>query len=243
MNPKVLVATVTYDGKDYIWDKYYSNIKNLEYDNYDFLVVDNTRRTGYYKKLLKQKVNALHAPRGKNSRTALVNSYNMIRDYFLKGGYEYLLVIESDLIPPVDIITRLLRHNKEVIGCMYNIGYDYSESQPPRPCLFGVKKLKEQDGAGKITLETFNYTAEEGFGFYGNGVIKIHGCGLGTTMIHRSIMEQFNFWYYEDENDKIIKHCDVIFYMDLHNANRVVYVDTDIIIPHFNSDWKNVKDA
>lgn len=238
-SPKVLVATVTYEGKDYVWEKYLSNIKSLEYDNYDFLVVDNTRRTKYYKKLLKYGVTALHSPRGENSRTALVNSYNMIRDYMLARDYDYLLIVESDLIPPVDIIQRLLKHDKEVVGCIYYIGYHYDTKEPPRPCLFSVRK--KADGKG---FETFNIDSANGKFMYGNGVVRIHGCGLGTTLIKRSIVQDFPFWYYPSTpEDPAIKHCDVIFYMDLHNARKEVFVDTDIIIPHFNSDWRLVKDA
>ena len=232
--PRVLVGTVTYEGKDYVWDKFYSNIKTLEYPNYDFVIVDNTESKSYYSKLKRRGVNAFHVKRGANSRIAFAKSMNKLRELFLQGDYDYLMIIESDLIPPKDIIQRLLSHQKDVVGCMYNIGLMNSKTVPPRPCLFTLNKE---------TMRTENIPPEEGFFFFGNGLVKVHGCGLGTTLVRKNILEQFKFWYYlGDEDDKTPKHSDVLFYMDLYNNRRDVFVDTDIFIPHYNQDWRTVKD-
>ena len=72
-----------------------------------------------------------------------------------------------------------------------------------------------------------------------NGLQQIHGCGFGSTLIHKDLIKKFKFWY---TLEKPIKHSDVLFYMDLHNYGHMAYVDTDIIIPPYNSDWKSVED-
>ena len=74
---------------------------------------------------------------------------------------------------------------------------------------------------------------------FGTGVKEIHGCGLGATLIKRSILERFQFWY--DLNEPV-KHSDVLYYMDLHNAGIPNFVDTDLIVPHYNSKWDDVAD-
>lgn len=229
--PKVLVGVVTYEGKDYIWNKFSSNLKNLSYPNHDILFVDNTKNKRYTKKINKEGFECIHVKRGETSRESQADSLNVIRKRFIDGGYDYLMLIESDLIPPKDIIERLMSHNKLVVGCIYLIGYDYSDSQPPRPCLFSARKDKN----GKS--ETYN--VPRGFDYFGKGLTKIHGCGFGTTLIHKNIINKFKFWYYLEGT---VKHSDVLFYMDLHNNGYSAYVDTNIIIPHFNSDWKDVKD-
>ena len=233
MNPKVLIGVVTYVGKDYIFDEFWKNIQNLDYDNYDVVVVDNTKGKKYYSKLKRRGIPVHHVNRGANSRMAQDRSLNKITSIMLKGDYEYFLSIESDLLPPSDIIQRLMAHDKDVVGCMYNIGYVDSASQPPRPCLFTMNK---EEINGKATR---NLTADEGFSLFGRGVIRIHGCGLGTTLIRRSIVEEVPFRY-TTENDRV--HSDAVFYGDLHNKKIQAFVDTDIIIPHFNSDWNLVKD-
>ena len=70
------------------------------------------------------------------------------------------------------------------------------------------------------------------------GLQKIHGCGFGATLIKTSLLKQFPMYWIPEER----KHCDVLFYKDLHNAGYKVFVDTDREIPHFNSDWNDIKD-
>lgn len=237
--PKVLVGVVTYEGKDYCWDLFFKNLLNLEYPNYDVLIVDNSKNGKYYRELQKRtkkhkNITIARVDRGLSSREAQANSLNYIRNHMLDNDYDYFMSIESDLVPPVDIIERLMSHKKQVIGSIYLIGFPDSQSQPPRPCLFNVRKDKH----GKV--ETFNLPPNVGFTFYGKGVMKVHGCGLGATLIKRDVLEKIKFWYIHDD---VIKHSDVLFYMDLHNIQIQCHVDTDMIIPHYNSKWSDVKDA
>jgi len=237
--PKVLVGVTTYEGKDYIWKEFYANLLKLSYPNFEILIVDNTRNDKYYRKLLKRtkkdfNVRVVRVERGENSRVAHANSLNKIREVVLSEGYDYFMSIESDLLPPSDIIERLMSYKKEVVGCLYQIGFNGSETQPPRPCLFEVDRLPNGD------MSTKNLSPSEGYSCFGMGVRQIHGCGLGCTLISRSLLDKFPFWYYLEDK---IKHSDVLFYLDLHNAHIPAFVDTDIFIPHYNQDWKLVKDA
>lgn len=232
--PKVLVGVVTYEGKDYVWDKFYNNIKNFSYPDFEVMIVDNSRTKKYYLKLKKRtkedkRFHVHHVSRGDTSREAQAKSLNKIRDYALENDFDYFLSLESDLIPPRDVIERLISHNKQVVGCVYLIGYADSEAQPPRPCLFGHNG---KDG-------TKNLTKEQGYGMFGTGVQPIHGCGIGVTLIHKSILQKIRFWYILD---KPVKHSDVLFFMDYHNKGYQAYVDTDMIIPHYNSKWDHVVD-
>ena len=49
--PKVLVGCPIYDGKDYIIDRYIERIKNFTYENYDILLVDNSKTKDFAKKV------------------------------------------------------------------------------------------------------------------------------------------------------------------------------------------------
>lgn len=236
--PKVLLGIVVYDGKQYIWDKFWANVRNLSYPNLDIVVVDNSRTKKFYSKLKRDNKHVknarfYHVNRGFTSREAQAKSLNKIRSILLDEGYDYFMSIESDLIPPRDVIERLMSHNVDVIGSMYLIGYEDSKTQVPRPCLFGVEV--KPNG----TVGTFNFPPEKGFAFFGNGLVPIHGCGIGCSLISRKIMERFRWWY--DLNEPV-KHSDVLFYMDLHNQGIQVYLDSNMIIPHYNSKWDDVID-
>jgi len=110
MKPKVLIGTVTYEGKDYCFDKFLENLKKISYENYDFIIIDNSKTDEYYKKLKSLGLNAFRTPRGNNSREAIAFSMNFMRDYFLKGKYDYLLTLESDLFPNAKVIDRLIAY-------------------------------------------------------------------------------------------------------------------------------------
>jgi hypothetical protein len=233
---KVLLGIVTYEGKDYIWDKFWNNILRLTYPNLEIVIIDNSENKKYYSELKRRTkhdkhVKVMYVNRRETTRETQAVCLNRLREYFLKGDYSHLMLIESDLIPPVDIIERLMSHGVGVVGSIYLIGHADSATQPPRPCLFGIDF--ENEGATK------NFPPEVGFGFFGKGLIRIHGCGFGSTLFQRWVINRFIFTY---DLGKPIKHSDVMFYKDYHNSGFRAFCDTDIIIPHYPSRWEKVKD-
>ena len=259
--PRVLVASPSYYGKDYCTKKYINAIRSLDYPNYDFIMVDNSPddKLDYFRKLKRMGVKAFRVKRGKNSREAITNAMNFVRQYFLERNYDYLLVIESDLFPEKDTIQHLMRFGKRVVGSFYLIGHEadneYYEKardalkngeiselqfasfvksiQPQRACIFEVdKKPNGMIGSRNITIEE---TVE----YFNSGLRMVHGCGLRCTMIKREVVKQFPSW---TDNRFGNKHHDVYFYLDLHNAGIPVFVDTSRNIPHMPSRWDEVED-
>lgn len=231
--PKILVACPTYDGKDYIIDSWVEAIKSIDYPNFEWLIVDNSKGNSYTRKLREKGYRVMHVNRGSNSRDALCNAQNFIKHKVLREGYDYWLSLESDLIPPKDIIWKLLLHSKPVVGCMYYLG-SWTDPKIPHPaCLFTLD-AKEGNMMGTRML-----TPKESDKMLNTGLKQIHGVGLGCTLISKEILKKFSFW-----TDKRFdnKHSDVYFFMDLHNKRIPIYVDTNVVVPHFPSDWANVID-
>lgn len=230
--PKILVACPTYKGKDYIIDKWVEAIKQIEYPNFDYLIVDNSHTNSYSKTLIKQGYNCVHVPRGRNSRDALSNAQNYIREKVLVEGYDYWLSVESDLIPPKDILWRLLLHGKPVVGVIYYLG-DWGSEKPHPACLFEVdKKGNGLNGTRLVPPNELNK-------YLNTGLRQIHGVGLGCTLIHKSILSRYKFWTDERFDNK---HSDVYFFMNLHNDGIPIFVDTNITVPHYPSSWDKVVD-
>lgn len=257
--PKVLVAAPVFDQKDYCLEKYLKHIEDIDYPNYDHIMVDNSEDDWFFKKLQFLEVESYKVNRGANSREAICNSMNFIRDYFLERDYDYLLIVESDLFVDKDVINRLLNHNKSIVGSFYLLGnkeadepYDKALKllqagfitrlefntqvkglQPRRACLFILDR--KPTGA----LGTRNLAPSEGIKWFSTGLRQIHGCGLGCTLIRRDIIHRFPYWTDSRFGNK---HHDVYFYMDLHQAGIKVYVDTNVLITHQPSMWDDVKD-
>lgn len=269
------MAIPTYEGKDYIFAENFAAVKGFDYPNYDYVYIDNSKGTSYLKKLRQRGAKAVRVPRGKNSRQALCNAQNYARGKVFSEGYDYLLFVESDLLPGKDTIKRLLSHNKDVVGSLYYLESETNELIPKhrvKPFLEACKMLSvdtsslnlgDVDARGYLELKDFkmrspcvfyvNENKEGGMGatrlikpteikaLYEKPLHIVHGVGLGCTLIRRSIVKNYVFWWDENPHNEN-KHSDVYFYMDLHRDNIQVFLDTSVVVTHVPSKWSLVKD-
>lgn len=123
--PKVLVACPTYKGCEYCLDRFIERIKELTYSNYDILMVDNSEGDEYYNKIKEKGINVIKGPRFDQPVKTITNSRNMMIDFAIKNGYDYLLNIDQDVIPPKNIIEELMGCDKDIISGIY---YGYFRS-------------------------------------------------------------------------------------------------------------------
>src|SRR3989338_1494184 len=122
-NPKVLVACPTYSGMSYCLHKFIERIKNLTYNNREVLIVDNSETEEFFKEL--ENIKGIEVLRDnteeKNKLFRLVSSRNKILDYATENGYDYILMLDQDVIPPINVIEELLSCKKDlVIGLYFN---------------------------------------------------------------------------------------------------------------------------
>lgn len=256
-----MVAPI-YHAKDYCLEKYIRHVEAFTYTNYDHIMVDNSsdEHDWFFKKLqflLGDK--AFKVERGSSSRSAINNAMNFARNYFIKHKYDYMLVVESDLFPEPDTIDRLLGFNKAIVGGFYLLGHaaddplyykavelararminkaTYQEVvkglQPRRACVF------ELDRKPNGQLGTKNIGIDRTLDYFQKGLLKVHGVGLGCTLVRRDIIVRFPFW---TDSRFTNKHHDVYFYLDLHNAGIPVFLDSDRLIEHQPSRWESVGD-
>ena len=234
--PKVLIFSPTYEGKEYCRERFVDTVNKIQYPNKEFIMIDNSTSEDYFNLLKKEGVNVHRVPRGNNSREALSNAQNYARRYAIENDFDYVLSVESDLFPPRDIIFKLMKHAKPVVGALYMLGGYYdpkSEKQfPTVPCVFVPKK----DGTGGtrfVSKDEHKMMLEMG------GIHQVHGMGVGCTLIDISVVKKYPFWC-DSRFDN--KHSDVYFYMTLWNDKVPVYVDYDNEVEHQPSPWSIVDD-
>lgn len=113
--PRVLVACPTHQVKEYCFQEWIDNVKNLTYPFYDILVVDNSADNSYVEKWGKQ-IPMIHLdglPQDpEKGGFRICRSMAEIQRLFLAGDYQYWMNIEADNIPPKDVIETLLTYGK-----------------------------------------------------------------------------------------------------------------------------------
>jgi len=221
---KILIGIITSDRNIYCIDLFSRTIKNLNCNGneIDVIVVDNSK-TNEYKYILENHgfyviKNEWH----KYARDRIETSRNIVRDYCLAGGYDYLFSVDSDIFLRRDELLRLLSYNKKFICAPYAI-----KKNCPNPvevlCVQNIKNGKRQ--------------------FYGFSMlhhpepVEVTGCGMGCVLIHREILEKVKFR--NDPSCKTTKE-DLLFCDDVGEAGYKLWCDFSKLVSHENVGWSDI---
>ncbi len=217
---KILLGCPTSEHKSYCLDKYVEVIKRL---NCDILLVDNSESEEYFNKIKSLGINIIKDKYYEKARERIINSRNLLKKYCLEKGYDYLFSLEQDVIPPIDIIERLLKHNKKIVGAVY---YKLEDENTLSPVAWIHHK-------GTLARRlNYSETIEP-------KLIEVITCGLGCILIHKDVLEKINFRY--DTNKKSFD--DVWFGVDARENGFKVYLDTSIKCKHLikEMNWDNLE--
>ena len=128
---KVLICCPTAYIKDYCLDDWLLNVSNFTYKNKNLYLCDNSPTLDYHQ-VLKHKLNNIEPnfnyvgldrvnPFNKSIKQAIALSHEKCRQYAINNRFDFILHLESDLFPPLNIIERLMDANKRIIGATYYI--------------------------------------------------------------------------------------------------------------------------
>ena len=151
-----------------------------------------------------------------------LHQYQRGRDMFLRGDYDAMLVIESDIIPPPDTLKRLAAIDTDCAygaylfrgGNIVNIMERYSE---------GALNVGES-----LTVRGKWEDARK------QGVIDCSGAGFGCILIKRHVLEDINFRASVLSTARV--HCDSYFTCDVYEAGYKMKADCNIICGHKDTD-------
>jgi cellulose synthase/poly-beta-1,6-N-acetylglucosamine synthase-like glycosyltransferase len=124
--PKVLICAPQHESKNYVWDKWIENVNNFTYpkDRLEIFIADNSKSKDNYNKLKSYGIKAVHTPQHEKGILYTINdSHEACRQYAIKGNFDFMLHLETDIIPPIDVIERLMNNNKKVCSALYDIFY------------------------------------------------------------------------------------------------------------------------
>lgn len=219
MKPKVLVGVGTFSNFSYVEKHSIPRILEQTYDNFDLLIVDNSRDLAHTMTLKQQFPHAIveHIPRPRYLRDAIREMRQYITKYAISHGYEYLLFVDVDHLLEKDTIEKLINHKKDyvtaVIGYLhqdYSTCYlrDYTETRPSYvPGMPPLKPIYYSEFEGKTEL------------------IEILGSGLACVLIKVRALLGIDFYVTHKQN-AIME--DIILCADLRKKGLKLHCDPTV---------------
>ncbi|HLD02094.1 MAG TPA: glycosyltransferase family 2 protein [Candidatus Nanoarchaeia archaeon] len=220
MLPKVLVGGPTSHHFMYCVDEYIQALKSLSYDSYDILLVDNSKDDDYFN-YIKDKVPAIKlSTYYENPRARVAESKNLIRKKVLKEKYDFFLNIDTDTIPPLDIIERFLSHDKQAITGVYYKIFDVTIKNSGITKKIIMPLLYDKVGDPPRIRQLSAQEVEQ------PKLIKVGACGSGCFMVSKDILEKIKFKHTEKAYDDVLM-CD-----DIQELGHDIFCDTSVKCKH-----------
>ena len=153
---------------------------------------------------------------------------NRIADKAMKGGYDYVLMVDNDVVLPKTILIDMLDESVDVC-----LGY-YAHRNENNLYTGRVSACRLKDDRGmayyNYPLES-EYTAAEMQAMHEAGTkkIQIHGGGMGCALIRTEVFRRLRYpWYdwvnYADNNRGMLSE-DLYFCEQCKHAGIPVYTD------------------
>jgi GT2 family glycosyltransferase len=228
--PSVLIFTPIYDKKDYCLKEFIEWNKKLTYPNKRHIFIDNSSNLNYVNKLRRMGLEAYHVDRGGSSREGLARAQNLARKLAIEGDYDYMFSLESDIFIPPNAIEKLMIHQLNIVTGLYMLG-DKEKGQRV-PCITIDSKTKK----GTIGSRLLN--PEEWMDYLQTGIHSVAAGGMGCCLIYKKVFKQLGFTYLPGHRG----HSDVFFFLQARRMGQQVFVDTDVVCDHKNSNWNEVED-
>jgi len=241
--PKVLVASPTYEGMKYCEKEFLNSIQNIDYPNYDILIIDNSKNNDYFKHLKQSfpDINIIKDSTNEEKNILrLISSRNKILNYAVKNNYEYILMLDSDVIPPKNIIKELLDCNKDIVSGLYYNYFKVDGRLKWLPVAWTALTQKEfEEIKKKIQLPDFikspedlrvHMTLEEA---NSNKLIPVAIPSAGCILIKRKAFLKIRYELLNTQNMNNIKTTDDIgFIINAKKQGFQIFCNTKIKCEH-----------
>lgn len=157
-----------------------------------------------------------------NARQMIADGRNIIRQKALSEGFDYWLSLEQDIIPPTNVVERLLSNKKSIVSASY-FNFSHEENTGlPKPNAFCLIKPNDE-----LTIITRRMHFDD---MWPSRLIKVFLTGFGCLLLHKSVLQKTKFRI--DEN--LTAYDDVFFCRDAQKEGFEVYLDSRVMCLHYN---------
>ena len=141
---------------------------------------------------------------------------NLIADWVIKGGYDYLFSVDSDVTFDNQVLQKFINHDVDVVSGIYRQRKD--------------EQILEVYGEHGGNLSWADISDKK--------LLKIGGCGFGCVLVKREVFEgvgqpAFEYHVALDHKDTISEDWD--FCAKARDKGFKVWADTDVVCGHIGS--------
>jgi len=233
MFPRVLVSMPTSDKKAYCEKEFIEQLRSFTYPLYDVFIVDNSEDPKKVERFWKEGIKAVHEPINGNFREELTRHQNIIRDYFLRGDYDYLLMLESDVFTGEAIIEKLVGYAETYQAGAVTATYEIMKGEPTL-CLTSTSDLN------RVRSEKM-LTRSQGYEIMGKGCVdmtkllddpdaRITATGIGCTLFAKEALQHVKFRVDLKLNKNA--YSDTFIFTDLQKLGYTCLIDSDLVLEH-----------
>ncbi len=231
--PKILVACPTAQAKDYCVEDFIEQITTFTYPLYDCFLIDNSKDKAHVEMFWENGIKAIHEPINGDFREELARHQNIIREYFLRGEYDYLMMIESDVFTGEAVIEKLVGYAETYQAGAVTATYEIMKGEPTL-CLTATSDLNRVRSE-KLMNRSLGYN-EMGKGcisfkdFLKDKDARLTATGIGCTLFHKEALQHVKF----RTDLKVNKNAfsDSFIFTDIEKIGYQCYIDSDLILDH-----------
>lgn len=144
---------------------------------------------------------------------AVKTQREFMRKIAVERNHDYFYSMGTDTIPPLDILERLLAHNKDVVGAVY-------------------RQRKDNDSPNVIAWR--HNDPEQRFMQEEGPLVKVDGMGMDAVLFSRKAFTSFSWfdWGYPDDDYPV--------YDSLKGKNFEIWLDKTQVCKHYMTKEKFV---
>lgn len=135
---------------------------------------------------------------------------------------DYIFMVDDDVLPPINAITQLAKHEKDIVSGLY-----FAKQEPHFPQIF----LKNKDNPERYdSIEKYKK----------DSLIEIDACGGGCLLIKSDVFRKLKkpyFQYIPKGEDHPRKGEDFYFCEKARDAGFRIYADTSVICKHIGTKY------
>lgn len=236
---KILVACPTYEGMDYCFNNFITHLKDIEHDNFKIVIFDNSKSKKFYRKIRKiQDIKVIYDDtKEEKNMNRLVSSRNKIIDYAIKKNFDYLFMLDGDVMVKPNYLKKLLTFDKDVVSGLY-YGICGSKKLEGPIAFFGITQekfdqLKKENRLPKYARNKYDVMRRvKEQDLKGKDIIEVGIPSAGCLLLSRKAFSSGAKYGRENLPEEIFVTDDIYFFNILKEKGFKLYCSPEVFCKH-----------